>query len=61
MACSCRALKLFEIQDGIVFHSGNTTLDDTTKLPKEVLDRCKPLIEEGPGNSVDFVHFSAKE
>lgn len=62
MACSFRSLKAWEIQDGIVYQAGvNDTLDGTTKLPKTVLELCKPMIEEGPGNTVDFVHFSAKE
>jgi hypothetical protein len=25
------------------------------------LDLCKPLIEEGHKNTIDFVHYSAKE
>ena len=61
MACSCRTLKIWEIQDGIVFKPGSTTLNEMTKLAKDILDLCKPIIEEGPGNTVDFVHFSAKE
>lgn len=62
MACSFRALKVWEIQDGIVYQAGvNTTLDEPTKMPKTVLELCKPMIDEGPANTVDFVHFSAKE
>ena len=44
-----------------MFQPGNTGLDDATKLNKAMLDLCKPIIEEGPGNTVNFVHFSAKE
>ena len=62
MACSVRPLKVWEIQDGIVFQAGvNTILDESTKLPETVLELCKPMIEKGPGHTVDFVHFSAKE
>jgi hypothetical protein len=72
MCCSYRLLKNYEILDGILFrageHSNSTTnrpgctiLDNSTKLQKDVLDLCKPLIEDGPANTVDFVHFSAKE
>jgi len=72
MSCSYRLLKSYEILDGISFraaeYSNNITgrssctiLNDSTKLRKEVLDLCKPLIEDGPGNTLDFVHFSAKE
>ncbi|PQE33310.1 hypothetical protein CJF32_00003809 [Rutstroemia sp. NJR-2017a WRK4] len=61
MACSYRKLKPFELQDGLAFHTGNTVLDDTTKLSIRVLDQCKPLIEQGPSGTLNFVHFSAKD
>ncbi|PQE30167.1 hypothetical protein CJF32_00003620 [Rutstroemia sp. NJR-2017a WRK4] len=61
MACSCRILKSYEVLDGIALHASNTTLTPKTKIRKEVLNLCRPLIEEGPANTVDFVHFSAKE
>ena len=62
MACSFRPLKAWELQDGIVFRPGtDNVLNDTTKLQRSILEVCKPIIEEGPGNTVDFVHFSAKE
>ncbi|KAI1610626.1 hypothetical protein EDD36DRAFT_467683 [Exophiala viscosa] len=61
LACSCRLMKKHEVQDGIVFAANNMVLDDETKLAPAVLDLCKPLIEEGPHNTIDFVHYSAKE
>ncbi|TVY35124.1 Vegetative incompatibility protein [Lachnellula occidentalis] len=61
MACSYRPLKSYEILDGIAFQPGSTTLDEKTKMHKKVLDLCRPLIEDGPSNTLDFVHFSAKE
>lgn len=61
MACSKRTLKVYEILDGIALFPGCTTLTARTKMRKDVLDLCRPLIEDGPSNSVDFVHFSAKE
>jgi hypothetical protein len=61
MACSFRTLKPYELQDGIVFSPGNTVLNDATKLSIDILDLCKPLIERGLSNTIDFVHFSAKE
>jgi hypothetical protein len=71
MSCSYRLLKSFEILDGISYraaeHSNDAyrssciILDKTTKVQRDVLDLCKPLIEDGPGNTIDFVHFSAKE
>ena len=60
IACSFRLLKSHEVQDGIVFNSG-LVLDEQTKLVHGFLDLCKPLIEEGPKNTIDFVHYSAKE
>ncbi|KAL3427321.1 NACHT domain-containing protein [Phlyctema vagabunda] len=72
MACSFRLLKSYEILDGIVFklpttlddsitHPACTVLDHKTKFQKEVLDLCRPLIEDGTANTIDFVHFSAKQ
>ncbi|EXJ71755.1 uncharacterized protein A1O5_05565 [Cladophialophora psammophila CBS 110553] len=61
LACSCRLMKMREVQDGIVFHADNMVLDDETKLSPAVMNLCKPLIEEGPNKTVDFVHYSAKE
>jgi hypothetical protein len=58
LACSFRPLKIREIQDGITFHTKGI---DGKKLDKTIVDLCKPLIEEAPGNTVDFVHYSAKE
>jgi hypothetical protein len=61
MACSFRPLKVFEIQDGLVFEASDSILNDETKPTKNLLELCKPIIEEGLGNTVEFVHFSAKE
>jgi hypothetical protein len=61
MACSYRILKSYELLDGIAFDALNTTLTPKTKVRREILDLCRPLIEDGPANTVDFVHFSAKE
>ncbi|PQE30183.1 hypothetical protein CJF32_00003614 [Rutstroemia sp. NJR-2017a WRK4] len=61
MACAFRPLKTFEIQDGLVFESADSVLNDETKPTKSLLELCKPLIEVGFEDSVDFVHFSAKD
>ena len=61
LACSCRLVKMHEVQDGIVFCADNFVLNEETKLPRAVLELCKPLIEPGPKNTIDFVHYSAKE
>lgn len=61
MACAYRTLKIYELLDGIAFEASSTTLNSKTKIRKDILDLCRPLIEEGPGGTTDFVHFSAKE
>ena len=71
MACSFRVLKTHEVLDGITFRSASQigtnfrpaclVLDSRTQVHADVLDLCRPLIEEGPSNTVEFVHFSAKE
>ncbi|CZR69490.1 related to vegetatible incompatibility protein HET-E-1 [Phialocephala subalpina] len=61
MACSYRTLKIYELLDGLAFDSSNTTLSAKTKVRRDILDLCRPLIEDGPSSTVDFVHFSAKE
>jgi hypothetical protein len=61
IACSFRLLKIHEIQDGIVLQQSGVQLNAQTKLVPGFLEQCKPLIEEGPKNTVDFVHYSAKE
>ena len=60
VACSFRVLKIYEVLDGVVFER-NASLSERTKLNRNILDLCKPLIEIGPGETVEFVHFSAKE
>jgi hypothetical protein len=61
MACSYRVLKRHELLDGIVLDVSNTSLNKYTRVQAQIMDLCRPLIEDGPGNTVDFVHFSAKE
>lgn len=63
IACSFRLMKAHEIQDGIVLYMKDTELNERSKLlDGKFLGLCKPLIEQNPkNNTVDFVHFSAKE
>jgi len=61
MACSHRILKRYELLDGISIDPSNAILTPKTKVRKEILDLCRPLIEEGSAGTIDFVHFSAKE
>ncbi|PVH71621.1 hypothetical protein DL98DRAFT_363413, partial [Cadophora sp. DSE1049] len=61
MACSHRPLRIHELLDGISFRPDNSTFHSRPKMDIDVLDLCRPLIENGPSNILDFVHFSAKE
>jgi hypothetical protein len=61
MSCSFRRLKIYEILDGVSIRPDRKCLDSNTKLPKRVLELCRPLIEDGPCNTLIFVHFSAQE
>ncbi|TVY84848.1 Vegetative incompatibility protein HET-E-1 [Lachnellula suecica] len=61
IACSFRILKVHEIKDGIVFQTPGIALSEQTKLVDSFWEHCKPLIEKGPKNTLDFVHYSAKE
>lgn len=56
-------MKSHEIQDGIVLHTRDIELNEQSKLRGDsFLALCKPLIElNTKNNTVDFVHFSAKE
>jgi hypothetical protein len=61
MSCSFRQLKTNEILDGVSIRPDRKCLGSNTKLHKRVLDFCRPLIEDGPYNTMIFVHFSAQE
>lgn len=54
-------MKAHEVQDGISFLVKDLVLDERTKLISTFWHMCKPLIEEGSKNTIDFVHYSAKE
>ncbi|KAI9708049.1 MAG: hypothetical protein M1820_004253 [Bogoriella megaspora] len=56
-----RALKKHEIQDGVTWHRENTTISEETHISRNVFDLCKPLLEDGPHDTVRFVHSSVKE
>ncbi|KAH9216233.1 hypothetical protein DL95DRAFT_522785 [Leptodontidium sp. 2 PMI_412] len=62
LACSFRIMKTHEIRDGIQFHVMGMELNNRAKvkLIDGFFDLCKPLVEEGPKNTVDFVHYFAK-
>ena len=55
-----RPLKTWEICDAIVLGTASQGLTKQTILHKEILDLCKPLIEEHRDNTVMFIHFSVQ-
>jgi hypothetical protein len=61
IACVERPLKKYEVQDGVVLHEDNTVIDDSTKVSKHVFDLCKPLLEDGPAETIRFIHSSVKQ
>ncbi|KAF2493309.1 hypothetical protein BU16DRAFT_563472 [Lophium mytilinum] len=56
-----RAPKKYEVQDAVALTASNTILSEKTKLPETVLQLCRPLIEDGPDNTIVFVHFTVHE
>lgn len=56
-------MKTHEIRDGIQFHVMGMELNNRAKvkLIDGFFDLCKPLVEEGPKNTVDFVDYFAKQ
>ena len=61
IAFARRPLRTHELLDGITLHAGNQVLDETSRQQAGVLELCKPIIEDGPGRTIQFVHFSAKQ
>ena len=61
LSFSRRPLKVWELCDTLVFDEPGQHLDQNTVLGKDVINICKPLIEEHADGAVAFVHFSAKE
>lgn len=60
MACLYRPLRAYEILDSIAFKPGCTSLNARTKVYREVLNLCRPLIGDDLSDAFEFVHFSAK-
>ncbi|KAL1798027.1 hypothetical protein ACET3X_004633 [Alternaria dauci] len=61
MLCSRRPLRVTELQDAIVFASGNVSLSERSKLPGSIVDLCKPLIQTDDNGQISFVHFTVQE
>ncbi|KAI9667637.1 MAG: hypothetical protein M1821_000454 [Bathelium mastoideum] len=61
IACSRRALRKFELLPALALNS-EITFPDSNSIPiPQILEICKPLVEERPDGSVTFVHFSVQE
>ncbi|KAK2755707.1 hypothetical protein FQN54_005857 [Arachnomyces sp. PD_36] len=56
-----KPLQRHELLDAVSLHPGNCILNDETRVWSNVIDLCKPLIEEMPNGSIVFVHFTVKE
>jgi hypothetical protein len=56
-----RPLKINEILDGLALCSPPYSLNDQTKLRRQVLDLCKPLVEVSSEGTVSIVHLSASQ
>jgi hypothetical protein len=61
MALAERPLKKFELLDGITLHCGNSQLNEKTRLWEQVIDLCKPFVEDGPNGTIMFIHFTVRE
>jgi hypothetical protein len=58
---SQRPIRLFELLHGLALAPGESN-PDIGKVPiPEVLELCKPLVEQRPDGTVGFVHFSVQE
>ena len=63
MIVARRPLKKPELESGIVLDEDVQQISNETRIRGDVLSLCSPLLEleSGPGGSVNFVHFTAKE
>ena len=61
IALAERPLKKFELLDGVTLHRGNSQLNEKTRLWEQVIDLCKPFVEDGPRGTIVFIHFTVRE
>jgi hypothetical protein len=61
MTLAKRPLKKFELLDGVTLHRGNSQLNEKSRLWEQVIDLCKPLVEDGPNETIVFIHFTVRE
>ncbi|KAK2802065.1 hypothetical protein FQN51_004975 [Onygenales sp. PD_10] len=56
-----RPLRKHELLDAASLHTANTCLNEETRVWENVIDLCKPLVEEMPNGTIVFIHFTVKE
>ncbi|KAI9691529.1 MAG: hypothetical protein M1822_007600 [Bathelium mastoideum] len=61
IAFSERPLKKHEVQGGVTLHRENKVINEETHISRNVFDTCKPLLEDGPHDTIRLVHSSVKE
>ncbi|KAK1542602.1 NACHT domain-containing protein [Colletotrichum paranaense] len=49
-------MRRFELRLGRILHADSTIINEKTKPFSNVLDLCKPFIEDGPGATMVFIH-----
>ncbi|KAH8650674.1 hypothetical protein BGZ60DRAFT_462571, partial [Tricladium varicosporioides] len=54
IACSCRPLKLYELQDGVAIHVGNTVIRERTKLSQDLTIIIRYILDHSSGPFLDF-------
>jgi hypothetical protein len=59
--CAKRPLRLAELQGAIVFDLVNKRMTEKTKLPDNVINLCKPLVQTLADRTISFVHFTVHE
>jgi hypothetical protein len=61
IALAKRPMKKLELLDGVSLHRDNCQLNERTRLWGQVIDLCKPLVEDGPNETIVFIHFTVQE
>ena len=54
-------MKKFEVQDAVTLNPENTSINEDTRVSEHVFELCKPLVENGPNETIRFVHVSVKQ
>ena len=60
LICTRRPLRAVELQHALLIQPGDSGLQHTRALYKDVLELCGPIVEKRT-EYITFIHFSAKE